>query len=124
MPVTWSVEGGSSGTALLGKQGFEAIPEEHKRMLDENKTVEITQLLGAGFPPLRAADIRSIHTPTMLVAGERSPAVFRVTFIGELERLLPNAERVEIPEASHLMHEENPDAFNKVVLSFLGRYRG
>ena len=71
MPVTWSVEGGSSGTALLGKQGFEAIPEEHKRMLDENQTVEIAQLLGAAashrfVQPISAASI----PPRCLLPGD------------------------------------------------------
>jgi pimeloyl-ACP methyl ester carboxylesterase len=36
-----------------------------------------------------------------------------------LEELLPNAARVEIPDASHIMHEDNPDAYHQAVLSFL-----
>ena len=108
------------GSALLGKQGFESMPDDRKRMLDENQSAEVAQLLGAGFPPLRAADVRGISTRTLLVGGDRSPAVFHATLLGKLANLLPNAERVEIPEASHLMHEENPDAFNQALLSFLG----
>jgi pimeloyl-ACP methyl ester carboxylesterase len=110
------------GTALLGKHGFEAMPEERRRMLGENQAAEVAQMLGAGFPPLRATDVRSILTPTLLVAGKRSPAVLRATLIGELERLLPNADRTEISQASHLMHEENPVEFNQTLLSFLGRH--
>ena len=108
------------GSALLGKQGFESMPDDRKRMLDENQSAEVAQLLGAGFPPLRAADVRGISTRTLLGGGDRSPAVFHATLLGKLANLLPNAERVEIPEASHLMHEENPDAFNQALLSFLG----
>jgi pimeloyl-ACP methyl ester carboxylesterase len=40
-----------------------------------------------------------------------------------LEEILPNTERVEIPNASHLMHEENASAFNEAILEFLGRHR-
>ena len=55
--------------------------------------------------------------------GERSPAVFsRLT--DRLEELLPIVERVEIPNASHVMHEENAPAVNEAIVEFLGRQRG
>lgn len=108
------------GSALLGSQGLGHLPDERKRMLDENQSVEVAQLLGAGFPPLEEADVRTIRTRTLLVGGDRSPAVFHGTLLDKLASILPNAERVEIPEASHLMHEENPEAFNRALLSFLG----
>jgi pimeloyl-ACP methyl ester carboxylesterase len=38
-----------------------------------------------------------------------------------LEELIPTSQRVEIPHASHIMHEDNPDAYNRAVLTFLGR---
>jgi pimeloyl-ACP methyl ester carboxylesterase len=40
-----------------------------------------------------------------------------------LEEILPNTERVEIPNASHLMHEENAPAVNEEILAFLDRHR-
>ncbi len=40
-----------------------------------------------------------------------------------MEELLPNPERVEIPDASHLMHEDNSSRVNEAVLDFLGRHR-
>jgi pimeloyl-ACP methyl ester carboxylesterase len=41
-----------------------------------------------------------------------------------LEELLPNTRRVEIPDASHSMHDENALAVNEAILAFLGRQRG
>jgi pimeloyl-ACP methyl ester carboxylesterase len=32
-------------------------------------------------------------------------------------------ERVEIRDASHLMHEDNAAAVNEAILGFLGRHR-
>jgi pimeloyl-ACP methyl ester carboxylesterase len=40
-----------------------------------------------------------------------------------LEELLPIVERVEIPDASHLMHEENAAAVNEAIVGFLGQHR-
>ena len=41
----------------------------------------------------------------------------------EILAYLPIVERVEIPEASHLMHVENAAAVNEAIIGFLGRRR-
>jgi pimeloyl-ACP methyl ester carboxylesterase len=111
------------GTALLGRKHFASLPEERQQMLLENQAVEAAQLLGTGFPPLPAADVRHIAAPTLLMTGDASAPMLRLTLTGELQRLIPNVERVTIPDASHLMHEDNPAAFNHALLSFLDRHR-
>lgn len=58
-----------------------------------------------------------MRVPTLLVSGQRSPAVFH-RLLDRLEELLPNAGRVEISGASHLMHEEDPAAYRAAVRSF------
>jgi pimeloyl-ACP methyl ester carboxylesterase len=118
------LDGGTSifVTGVLGAQAFESIAEERKQQMRENHTADAAQLLGSGFPPLSQADVRQIRTPALLVTGERSPAVLRRTLTDKLESLLPDVERVEIPRASHLMHEENADGFNQAVLDFLRRH--
>jgi pimeloyl-ACP methyl ester carboxylesterase len=75
-------------------------------------------MLGAGFPPLTDDDVRRIRTPTLLLTGEHSPT-FLLRLTDVLERLLPLARQVEIPAASHVMHEENPAAVNRAILDFL-----
>jgi hypothetical protein len=60
-------------------------------------------------------------TPTLLVNGERgAPVLHRVT--DKLEQLLPGVERVRIPDTSHLMYADDPDAFNRTALTFLQRH--
>jgi pimeloyl-ACP methyl ester carboxylesterase len=56
------------------------------------------------------------------LTGERSPA-FLLRLTDRLEELLPIVERVEIPDASHAMHEENAPAVNEAIVGFLGRHR-
>jgi pimeloyl-ACP methyl ester carboxylesterase len=111
------------GTALLGKAHYESLPEDRRRMLHENASVEAAQMLGAGFPPLSADDVRNVKAPTLLVTGDASAPLLRITLTNALQRLLPHVERVTIPGASHIMHEDDPATFNEAVLAFLRRSR-
>jgi pimeloyl-ACP methyl ester carboxylesterase len=54
--------------------------------------------------------------------GEHSPA-FILRLTDRLEELLSNVERIEIPDASHRMHEENAPAVNDAILEFIGPHR-
>jgi pimeloyl-ACP methyl ester carboxylesterase len=76
------------------------------------------ELLGEGFPAFSEAEARRITQPTLLMTGEKSPALFR-RLIERLHELLPNAQRVHIAGASHLMHYEKPSAVNAAVLEFI-----
>jgi pimeloyl-ACP methyl ester carboxylesterase len=106
---------------LLGRDTWEQLPQERKQQARENLSTLRAQVLGEGFPPLSDDDVRGVQAPTLLMTGERSPAYLpRLT--DRLQQLLPNAERVEIAAASHLMSEENPGAVNGAILDFLARH--
>lgn len=66
-------------------------------------------------------DVRRVAVPALLLTGDRSPA-FLLRLTDRLEELLPNPERVEIPLASHVMHEENAAAVNEAILGFFARH--
>jgi pimeloyl-ACP methyl ester carboxylesterase len=105
---------------LLGKDTWERLPQERKQQAFDNVHSLRAQVLGAGFPPLSDGDVRGVAAPTLLMTGARSPAYLpRLT--DRLQQLLPNAERVEIAAASHLMNEQNPAAANEAILDFLSR---
>lgn len=75
-----------------------------------------------GARELLAADLRPqlgrIEAPTLIVWGERD-AIVPLDVGRQLVRDLPRAELSIIPEAGHLPMWERPDAFNRVVSSFL-----
>ncbi len=73
-------------------------------------------------PPLGDEAVRGMRAPVLLVTGELSPA-FCLRITDRLEELLPIVERVEIPEASHMMHVENAAAVNEAIVGFLVRHR-
>jgi pimeloyl-ACP methyl ester carboxylesterase len=105
---------------LLGKEAYERLSQERMQQALENVGALRAQVLGAGFPPLSEGEVRGVDAPALLMTGERSPAYLpRLT--DRLGQLLPNAERVEIAAASHLMSEENPGAVNRAILDFLAR---
>lgn len=106
-------------TGVLGRAAYERLPERRKQQMRENNSALKAQMLGAGFPALSAADVRGVGAPTLLVTGEHSPA-FLIRLTDVLERLLPIVERVEIPAASHAMHEENATAVDAALLRFMG----
>ena len=110
------------GSGYLGKEGYERLSEPRRQQLRENVNTLRAQLLGAGFPPLSEEEVRRVVTPTLLMTGEHSPA-FPLVLTDRLQQLLPNAERIEIPGASHAMTEENAGAVNEAILGFLTRHR-
>ena len=106
---------------VLGKDTYERLPDERRQQARENLNTLRAQLLGAGFPPLSEDDVRGVRAPTLLMTGDRSPA-FLLRLTERLEALLPNAERIEIVDASHAMQEEKPSAVNAAILGFLARH--
>jgi pimeloyl-ACP methyl ester carboxylesterase len=110
------------GNAVFGRGGYQRLPASRRAQAQDNLTNVEAELLGPGFAPLEAEQVRRVWAPTLLVTGAHSIGFFhRLT--DRLAELLPHAERVEIPGASHLMHEDNAPAFNAAVLSFLTRHR-
>ncbi len=105
---------------LEGLRGEQSISD----LLYENRS-ELRSLMlhpDPNIPPMGHEAVRRMPMPVLLVTGERSPA-FLLRITDRLEELLPIVERVEIPEASHLMQVENAAAFNEAIIGFLGRRR-
>ena len=73
------------------------------------------------YGQLTRDEVGSIHCPVLLLTGEISPRIFH-RVIDELEPVLPNVERTEIPSTSHVMHAGNPEDYNQTVLDFLSRH--
>jgi len=109
------------GTAILGRRAFESLSEERAAQVRDNLIKE--ELLSPeSMPPLDAQAFRSIRCPVLLAEGDRSPRVFS-RLQDHLESILKDVTRVEIPNASHLMHEDNAPAFDRVVREFLSGQR-
>lgn len=75
--------------------------------------------MGAGAQPNLWPLLPSLELPALLIAGERDQKFRRINqdLLGELTR----AALSIIPDAGHNTHLEQPAAFERAVVSFLGR---
>jgi len=104
------------GKAVLGKETFANMSPE--RMAQGLVNLTAAELTGSGFLAIDDEKLKKIDLPILLLGGEKSPKVFR-NLINRLKELLPNTKFVEIKNASHILHEDNPTALNAAVSSFL-----
>lgn len=65
----------------------------------------------------RKKDLSELRVPTLLIAGEQD--VRSVETTSELEQLMPNARRVVVPGAGHVLNLEKPQSFNEALRRFL-----
>jgi esterase len=93
------------------------MPEPNRQTLRDNAATLLGQVKEQRAPFSRV-DAEAIRAPTLLMAGDRSPASFHHTLDG-LETALKDVRRVVIPNASHSSNIDNPQAFERAVLDFL-----
>jgi pimeloyl-ACP methyl ester carboxylesterase len=103
--------------AIAGPGGWDRTPRPARQMLRDNAATLIGQIKEQRAP-FAHADAEAIRAPTLLVAGEQSPASFHHILDG-LESALSDSRRVVIPNASHSSNVDNPKAFERAVLTFL-----
>ena len=106
------------GKAVLGPEAFHQLSAARLEQVDANAF--LAEFLGSGFLPLDADQVRNVRTPTLIVNGQRSPGLFH-RLNDALAEFLPHAQRIDIDGASHIMHEDNPSAYNDALGSFLAR---
>jgi len=106
---------------VIGSGAFDRLPPPARAMMLDNAAVERLESATPPeryFPPLTPDDVAGLPMPVLLIEGERSPRMFGL-ITDELASALPTAERAVVPDASHGMHGQNPEAYNAAVLAFL-----
>ena len=85
----------------------------------DNVSAHRAAVLGAGLPVFTAAEAAAIETPTQLLRGVDTPG-FQRRVNQRLAALIPGAVDVCVPNASHLVHEDNPQAVAAAIRTFCG----
>ena len=103
---------------------FDDLPEARRAVLVKEQAPELRSHvlteLSALMPPLDCENLGKFTRPTLLVTGERSPAMLLLVTT-ELERCLEGESQVMVPEAGHGMHSQNAAFYNQAVMAFLQR---
>lgn len=107
------------GAAVLGRDHFRGLSNERREQTLLNFVP--AELLGSGFSPLDEEQVRSVGCPVLLINGQLSPGLFR-HLTARLRELIPHAQHVEIPQASHIVHEDNPVQWKATVRPFLAKH--
>jgi pimeloyl-ACP methyl ester carboxylesterase len=67
---------------------------------------------------LTLEDLRSIRTPTLLIAGD-ADMLAPPPLVARFASYLPNCRMMRLPASGHSGYWETPDLFNETVLSFI-----
>lgn len=127
-PAAAAVASGDDATALritmdffAGPGGLDKLPPEVQRMLRANFGEWRALLLSEdAFPPVSRDQLAQLKTPVLMLTGAKTYPIAQLVDPA-LERALPKAERVVIPDATHEMCTEDPSACASAIRRFLQR---
>lgn len=119
-------EGGLDFTArwYFGVPFEEVEPSWQKLFLDNVAEWRELAISPATYPKLDYDRVRAVRVPTLLLSGGKNAGGFNDLVDGHLHDLIPGAERMIIPEASHEMFLDFPQATAEAILRHLARPNG
>jgi pimeloyl-ACP methyl ester carboxylesterase len=102
---------------VLGDGAYRQLSAARRQQMMDNSQAHRATVLGAGLPVFTAEQAIAITTPTQLLHGLQTPR-FQQRINRRLAVLIPGARDLAIPQASHLVHEDNPEAVAQAVTAF------
>ena len=108
--------------AVGGAGAYERRSDADKRMNRDNAASAQADATTSRPRPVFTCEMaKAISAPTLLSSGERSPRFFHL-ITDQLANCLPNRERVVVAGSSHTVPSENPEAWGRDLLAFLGKH--
>ena len=129
-PVFEALWAGDEGAAIrcaidaaAGEAGWYDRQPGRLRAIHRRNACQLALLPAQSPPvPLGAADLAAIACPTTVAWGMRTRPCYAIVS-RTAARLVPGARAVEVEGATHLLPEQDPSAFAKVVRAHLDRSR-
>jgi pimeloyl-ACP methyl ester carboxylesterase len=100
-----------------GPGRWQRLPPLMKQPLIDNATTLIGQVRD-DRPGFSRSDAESIGMPTLFIGGAKTKGLLPKV-LHTLAAHVPNSKTVMIPNTTHPMFEQAPQAFSEIVLSFL-----
>ncbi|HEY4175401.1 MAG TPA: alpha/beta hydrolase [Kofleriaceae bacterium] len=105
---------------VLGDAAYERMPKAYQdRSKAKASQIRADSVALLAYQP-RYAELATVQLPVLLLGGERSFEYFAPT-LDALERALPNARRITVPNAGHMLHAEAHRTFTQLVTDFASR---
>lgn len=109
---------------IVGAQTMRQLPHAAiDRRLQNAASIRMLTLSSDEFPMITPDDIRAIRTPTLLLAGDQTPAIHEAVY-NNLCRVMTQAQTGRISRAGHGAARDNPAEFNQRSLAFLNQLGG
>jgi pimeloyl-ACP methyl ester carboxylesterase len=97
-----------------GGNAYDGLPEAWREQMLAHAPATLREMDQMVRPyPTRAA-IRSIVCPVTVIEGDLSDPAF-ARAVGFVMRLLPQARKVSLPDAEHMLHIDQPDRWVEIV---------
>jgi pimeloyl-ACP methyl ester carboxylesterase len=96
---------------------FSTMTEGVRAALLDN-AVTVWPTLAHAAPEVTCADVRELHTPALVVSGERTRPYYRL-IAERLAACLPNARTARLPRAGHMTIVEQPTEAAELIEAFL-----
>lgn len=102
---------------VLGAATYAKITPARKQQMLDNLAAHRAALLGSGLPVFTAKEAATLQLPTQLLYGSDTP-IFQQRINRRLAESMPDATNIRIAGASHLVHEDNPEAVATAIIDF------
>jgi pimeloyl-ACP methyl ester carboxylesterase len=104
---------------VVGVEVLGLLPDERRSVVLENAETLLPMLRTYyESPMLGGKQLKRVNVPTLLITGEFSPRISRLSN-EMINRCLPNSKTAVLQGASHGLQIENPEGFNRLALDFL-----
>jgi pimeloyl-ACP methyl ester carboxylesterase len=109
-------------TIALGPGSWATIPPDLQRILIENAPTFLDEARDPEALHFDLDWVRRFSKPALLSRGDHSPPAF-APVITKLAQAIPTAEVWTFPNAGHIPHVTDPDAYVESIVAFTRRHR-
>lgn len=107
---------------VVEEGAFDRFPEEVRDLIMQNACEFEVETSSPDFwTSFTCEEAEAVTTPTLLLTGDESLRMFQI-IVEELDRCLPNNESARVPDTTHEVTSDNPEAYNEIVMRFLERH--
>lgn len=104
---------------VVGEGAYDRFPADVQQLILDNASEFTVETSSSDFwAPFTCEDAAAVSAETLLLTGDNSAVMFGL-IVDQLGRCLPTNTVRRVPQTSHEVTSDNPEAYNAMVLEFL-----